>query len=217
MKLTEESIAEIYSHLMDDGITVKAGTSQERIEEFRALNEEERKLYGYPVYNLTVAEGKDAGEDPNTGLAAKLPKDKEIRETLLARLRGRFGTERVAAMGDVVLIVDKKKDLGDWTDAPKCACTLMLEDAGVMSSCDDRFNFSKLSFNQEKIARFVLEKPTRVKLKGENDFVASRRVSVGEFVVSGKDGTWIETRNGRVGKFGVDGWVVSYEGFVPAK
>lgn len=117
-------------------------------------------------------------------------------------------------MNDIVLIVDKKKDLGDWTDAPKCACALMFEDAGVFLTFGERFYFAELSFNQEKIARFVLEKPTRVKLKGEDDFVASRRVSVGEFVVSGKNGTWIETNAGKASGYG---WIVSYEGFVPAK
>lgn len=209
MELTREYEAEVYSHLMDDGFTVKAGTSLEWIEKIRELNEK----FGDSGFNLSVAEGRDTGEAPNTGLSATLPKDKELRDALLAQLRGRFGAERVAALDDVVLIVDEKKDLGEWTDAPKCACTLIFKDSDVIVACDDRFDFSELSFTQEKVARFVLEKPTRAKLRGENDFTAARKTSVGEFAVSGKFDVWLNPETGKC----VSGWIVSFEGFVPAK
>lgn len=213
MELTREYMTEISAHLMDDGVTVKVGTSPEWMEKLRDLNKECVDCCFHPWFNLSVAEGKDAGEAPNTGLSATLPKDKELREALLAQLRGRFGAERVAALNDVVLIVDEKKDLGEWTDAPKCACTLIFEDNGVMVSCNYRFSFSELSFTQEKIARFVLEKPTRAKRRGENDFTAARKTSVGEFVVSGKFDVWLNPETGKC----VSGWLVSFEGFVPAK
>lgn len=51
----------------------------------------------------------------------------------------------------------------------------------------DRFDFSGLEPDEEKICRFVLEEPTNVKALGEWGFSASRKTSVGEFFVYCKD------------------------------
>lgn len=183
MELTQETRDKIHANLMDDAITLKAGTSEEVVELCRYINSQ----YPSPQYNLTVAEGKKKSYS-NTGLASTLPKDAKIREELLAQLRKRFGSERIAVCGNAVVVVDPVQKLEhDWQNAPSVAFSVMADEVLVYAKCQTRFDFSGLKPDEEKICRFVLEEPTSVKALGEWGFSASRKTSVGEFFVYCKD------------------------------
>lgn len=187
MEFTQESAERIAKLLMDDGITARPGISQEDLDDLREINRHCLDHYGFVRYNLTRAEGR-IGEDSNVGLSARLPKDASIRSALLEELRGRFGNARVAVCGDVVVIVSKTEKLEcDWQDAPTCELTLAAKKDLVFWDRSTRFDYSGLKRDEEKIARFVLSRPTRVKRKGEDDFVATRKTAVGHFYVFGKD------------------------------
>ncbi|MBE6400724.1 MAG: hypothetical protein E7037_01635 [Verrucomicrobia bacterium] len=183
MELTQETKDRIYANLMDDAITLKAGTSEEVVELCRYINSQ----YPRPRYNLTVAEGKKKSYS-NTGLASTLPKDARIREELLAQLRKRFGEERIAVCGNAVVVVDPVQKLEhDWQNAPSVALHVMADKVLVFFDPGDRFDFSGLKPDEEKICRFVLEEPTNVKALGEWGFSASRKTSAGEFFVYSSD------------------------------
>ena len=183
MELTQETKNRIYANLMDDAITLKAGTSEEVVELCRYIN---LKL-GYPRYNLTLAEGKKKSYS-NTGLASMLPKDVKIREELLEQLRKRFGEERIAVCGTAVVVVDPVQKLEhDWQNAPSVALHVLADKVFVFFDSEKRFDFSGLKPDEEKICRFVLDEPTNVKARGEWGFSASRKTSVGEFFVYCKD------------------------------
>lgn len=183
MELTQETKDRIYANLMDDAITLKAGTSEEVVELCRYINSQ----YPEPQYNLTLAEGKKKSYS-NTGLASTLPKDARIREELLAQLRKRFGEERIAVCGNAVVVVDPVQKLEhDWQNAPSVTFSVMADRELVYAKCQTRFDFSGLKPDEEKICRFVMEEPTSVKALGEWGFSASRKTSVGEFFVYCKD------------------------------
>lgn len=187
MELTQETREWISKLLMDDGITARPGISPEEIEDLRCVNKHYERCGFRAPFNLARAEGR-SGEDSNAGLSARLPKDASIRSALLEELRGRFGNERVAVCGDVVVIVSKTEKLEcDWQDAPTCELTLAAEKDLVFWDASTRFDYSGLKRDEEKLARFVLSRPTRVKRKGEDDFVATRKTAVGHFYVFGKD------------------------------
>jgi len=183
MELTQETKDRIYANLMDDAITLKAGTSEEVVELCRYINSQ----YPRPRYNLTVAEGKKKSYS-NTGLASTLPEDARIREELLAQLRKRFGEERIAVCGNAVVVVDPVQKLEhDWQNAPSVALHVMADKVLVFFDPGDRFDFSGLKPDEEKICRFVLEEPTNVKALGEWGLSASRKTSAGEFFVYSSD------------------------------
>lgn len=183
MELTQETKDRIYANLMDDAITLKAGTSEEIVELCRYINSQ----YPRPRYNLTLAEGKKKSYS-NTGLASTLPKDAKIREELLAQLRKRFGEERIAVCGNAVVVVDPVQKLEhDWQNAPSVALHVLADKVLVFFDPGDRLDFSGLKPDEEKICRFVLEEPTSVKALGEWGFSASRKTSVGEFFVYSSD------------------------------
>lgn len=183
MELTQETKDRIYANLMDDAITLKAETSKEMVELCRHIN----LNLGYPRYNLTLAEGKKKTYS-NVGLASVLPKDAKIREDLLSQLRKRFGEDRIAVCGNVAVVVSGFQKLEhDWQDAPSVALHVMADKEFVFFDPSDRFDFSGLKPDEEKICRFVLEEPTSVKALGEWGFSASRKTSVGEFFVYCRD------------------------------
>lgn len=187
MEFTRESEERISKLLMDDGITARPGISPEELEDLRNINRHSLDHYESVRYNLTRAEGK-CGEDSSVGLSARLPKDAAIRSALLEELRGRFGDGRVAVCGDVVVIVSKTEKLEyDWQDAPTCELTLAAEKDLVFFDVSTRFDYSGLKRGEEKLARFVLSRPTQVRRRGEDGFSASRKTSVGEFFVYCRD------------------------------
>lgn len=118
-------------------------------------------------------------------LSATLPQDADIRDTLIAELRERFGERIVVLGGDVFVLPESESgsvEIGEES-------AQILAGAGLRVEDGESIAFVGTS-PEKRLSRAILANPTRAVRRKSGLVMVSRRMSAGEFwiAVSNKDG-----------------------------
>ena len=119
-------------------------------------------------------------------LSATLPQDADIRDSLIAELRERFG-ERIVVLGGDVFVLPESESGNDVEIDEESAQIL----AGAGLRVEDGESIAFVGTSPEKrLSRAILAGPTRAMRRRSGMVMISRRMSAGEFLiaVSQKDG-----------------------------
>lgn len=118
-------------------------------------------------------------------LSAALPQDPDIRDTLIAELRERFGERLVVLNGDVFALPETESGNDIEIDEESAQ---ILAGAGFRVEDGESIAFAGTSA-EKRLSRAILSRPTRAVRRKSGMVMISRRMSAGEFwVAAQKDG-----------------------------
>lgn len=119
-------------------------------------------------------------------LSATLPQDADIRDTLIAELRERFGERLVVIGGDVFVLPESESGSAVEIDEESAQ---ILARAGLRVEDGESVAFVGKG-PEKRLSRAILTNPTRAMRRKSGLVMVSRRMSAGEFwiAVSNKDG-----------------------------
>lgn len=113
-------------------------------------------------------------------LSATLPQDADIRDTLIAELRERFG-ERLAVLNDDVFLLPES-ERGDGIEIDEETAQIL---AGAGLRFEDGESVAFVGTSPEKrLSRAILTSPTRAVRRKSGVVMVSRRMGAGEFWIS---------------------------------
>lgn len=119
-------------------------------------------------------------------LSATLPQDPDIRDTLIAELRERFGERLIVLNGDVFVLPESES--GSTVEIDEESAQIL---AGAGLRVEDGESIAFVGTSPEKrLSRAIFSHPTRSVRRKSGLVMVSRRMSAGEFwiAVSQKDG-----------------------------
>ena len=119
-------------------------------------------------------------------LSATLPQDADIRDTLIAELRERFGERLVVLGGDVFVLPEAESGSAVEIDEESAQ---ILARAGLRVEDGESIAFVG-TIPEKRLSRAILANPTRAMRRKSGLVMVSRRMSAGEFwiAVFRKDG-----------------------------
>lgn len=119
-------------------------------------------------------------------LSATLPQDPDIRDTLIAELRERFGERLIVLNGDVFVLPESESgndiEIDEESAQIFARAGLRVEDGESIAFAGTRA--------EKRLSRAIFSHPTRAMRRKSGLVMVSRRMSAGEFwiAVSQKDG-----------------------------
>lgn len=119
-------------------------------------------------------------------LSATLPQDADIRDTLVAELRERFGERLIVLNGDVFVLPESES--GNAVEIDEESAQILAR-AGLRIENGESIAFVGAG-PEKRLSRAILSHPTRAMRRKSGLVMVSRRMSAGEFwiAVSQKDG-----------------------------
>ena len=115
-------------------------------------------------------------------LSATLPKDPDIRDTLIAELRERFGERLIVLNGDVFALPEAESGNDIEIDEESAQ---ILAGAGLRVEDGESIAFAGTS-PEKRLSRAILSHPTRAVCRKSGIVMVSRRMSAGEFWIAAK-------------------------------